>query len=253
MPWTFSHPAVVFPIKQAKYGRWLSLPALILGSLSPDLFYSFTWYQAASTAHEYLGWIYTGLPLCLLIYWLVQKMAPALNTVSPFTVHGTLVPSFRQCFIIFVSLYIGALTHIVWDSFTHESGAIVREISLLQMKLFTMSDSQEIAFYKLLQHLGSAGGLIYLCYKYFQYHRRQPTKIKWENNRKITRLFFIGLFAGLFTLPFAYVLAPKENGFNFNRFVYLELTLTVPVFVIMVLIFAWSLYFKQPQSTVIKD
>ncbi|MGJ7384461.1 DUF4184 family protein, partial [Morganella morganii] len=28
MPWTFAHPAIVFPLKQSRYGRWLNLPAL---------------------------------------------------------------------------------------------------------------------------------------------------------------------------------------------------------------------------------
>ncbi|MER3003064.1 DUF4184 family protein [Morganella morganii] len=29
MPWTFAHPAIVFPLKKSRYGRWLNLPALI--------------------------------------------------------------------------------------------------------------------------------------------------------------------------------------------------------------------------------
>lgn len=253
MPWTFSHPAVVFPIKQAKYFRWLSLPALILGSLSPDLFYSLTWYHAASVAHDSIGWFYTGLPLCILVYWLTQKMAPALNRISPFIIHTINAPSVRQGLIVVISLYIGALTHIVWDSFTHESGAFVREISFLQMKLFAMSDSQEIAFYKLLQHIGSAGGLAYLCYQYFQFHRMQPHEIKIENNKKLKRLIVLGGLACISTLPLAYWLTPKANGFNFNRFVYLELTLTVPVFLIIVLIFAFRLNVRYQQNRVDSD
>ncbi|MCT8351376.1 DUF4184 family protein, partial [Photorhabdus kayaii] len=39
MPWTFSHPAAVFPLKNLPGGRLLNLPALIMGSLSPDFFY----------------------------------------------------------------------------------------------------------------------------------------------------------------------------------------------------------------------
>lgn len=253
MPWTFSHPAVVFPIKQAKYFRWLSLPALILGSLSPDLFYSLTWYKAASMAHDSIGWFYAGLPLCLLVYWLTQKMAPVLNRMSPFTIHTMNKLTIRQTLVVFISLYIGALTHIMWDSFTHESGAFVREISFLQMKLFAMSDSQEIAFYKLLQHLSSAGGLAYLCYQYFQFHRMQPNEIKSENKKKLKRLIVIGGLAFVSTLPFAYWLTPKVNGFNFNRFVYLELTLTVPVFLLIVLLFAYRLNTLYKQNRVAND
>lgn len=250
MPWTFSHPAAVLPIKQVKYLRWLSLPALILGSLSPDLFYSLMWYHTASVAHEYIGWFYTGLPLCILVYWLIQKMAPALNRVSPFTIYPMNTLSVRQIWVIFISLYIGALTHIVWDGFTHETGAFVREISLLQMKLYSISDSQEIFFYKILQHIGSLGGLAYLCYQYFQFHQLQPCEIKSENNKKLIRLVVIGVLASVLTLPLAYGLTPEENSFNFNRFIYLELTLTVPVFLLIVLIFGWWLYAKQTSTDV---
>ncbi|MBO1929423.1 DUF4184 family protein [Providencia rettgeri] len=70
----------LFPILQSFSDKtksiwaFLSLPALILGSLSPDLFYSMMWYSAATTAHDLIGWLYTGLPLCLLITIFVQKV-----------------------------------------------------------------------------------------------------------------------------------------------------------------------------------
>lgn len=60
MPWTFSHPAVVFPLKQSRIGKYLNLPALVVGSTSPDLLYSFGLYQSATTAHNLVGWFYTA-------------------------------------------------------------------------------------------------------------------------------------------------------------------------------------------------
>ncbi len=67
MPWTFAHPVIVFPLKQSRYGRWLNLPALITGSVSPDLLYSSGMYRAADEAHHFTSWFYTGLPVCLAV------------------------------------------------------------------------------------------------------------------------------------------------------------------------------------------
>ncbi|WP_340619085.1 DUF4184 family protein, partial [Xenorhabdus entomophaga] len=75
MPWTFSHPAVVFPLKSLPRGRLLNLPALITGSLSPDLFYSVGLYDVATTAHHLPGWFYTAFPLCLLIFLIVRLLS----------------------------------------------------------------------------------------------------------------------------------------------------------------------------------
>ncbi|WP_163591107.1 DUF4184 family protein, partial [Klebsiella variicola] len=84
--------------------------------------------------------------------------------------------------------------HIVWDSFTHETGTAVRIFSILQTQLLQgMTDSQELAIYKLLQHLGSVLGLIYLCWKYVQYQREQESDIQLKNRLKLFRLIGIGL------------------------------------------------------------
>lgn len=243
MPWTFSHPAVVFPIKQSKYGAFLSLPALILGSLSPDLFYSVAWYDAASTAHEWLGWLYTGLPLCLLIFFITQKTAFFLQYALPFSIKSKFSYSFRHITVLLASFYIGAATHIVWDSFTHESGAMVRQLDFLQLGVFNMTDTQEIAIYKLLQHLGSLLGLLYLLFKYWQYHRNQLIIIQKQNLLKLKALLVIAIISVVCALPLAYRFAT-----NFNRFVYLELTLMVPFFFGAVLLFALVKYKRRERK-----
>ncbi|WP_265497629.1 DUF4184 family protein [Providencia rustigianii] len=229
MPWTFSHPAVVFPIKQSKIGQWLSLPALILGSISPDLLYSFGLYQLATDAHSILGWLYIGLPLCLLIHWAVCKLETPLSTVVPFPIKKIQAYSLRYGLVLIISFFIGALTHIFWDALTHETGAAVRYWPFLQLKLH-MTDKQEIGIYKILQHLGSLLGLLYLSYQYWRYHKRQPDIQRYENGDKVKKIFIIGIFSSLFAFPIAYHFSPKLPTLNLNRFVYLELTIIVPIF-----------------------
>ncbi|MEX6115823.1 DUF4184 family protein, partial [Providencia stuartii] len=139
MPWTFSHPAVVFPLKQSKLGRWLSLPALILGSLSPDLLYSFGLYQIAAQAHHVVGWFYTGLPICLIIYVVTYWIRVPLSKVVPFQFPQNWRWSAKNGAILIFSCFLGALTHIIWDSFTHDTGAVVRHFTFLKSNLNIMT------------------------------------------------------------------------------------------------------------------
>ncbi|KNZ86862.1 DUF4184 family protein [Providencia stuartii] len=243
MPWTFSHPAVVFPLKQSKLGRWLSLPALILGSLSPDLLYSFGLYQIAAQAHHVVGWFYTGLPICLIIYVVTYWLRVPLSKVVPFQFPQNWRWSAKNGAILIFSFFLGALTHIIWDSFTHDTGAVVRHFTFLKSNLNIMTDSQEIAIYKILQHAGSLFGALYLCYKYWQYHYRQSQENQWENIHRLKNLFVIAIISAFLAAPLAYYLVPKEPHLHINRLVYLELTLAVPFFFGLLTVFAlWKQY-----------
>ncbi|HEQ1857029.1 TPA: DUF4184 family protein [Providencia alcalifaciens] len=252
MPWTFSHPAVVFPIKHSFLGKWLSLPAMILGSLSPDLLYSFGLYQLASEAHHVVGWLSIGLPLCFIIYAIILKLAAPLSTVIPFVIKKSPRWSIRDIgirniAILAISFFIGALTHIVWDSFTHDTGTMVRSWSFLQFNL-SMTDKQEIAIYKILQHSGSLLGLLYLSYQYWRYYRKQTQIQQHIDKQKLKKIMGIGAISALFALPIAYYLTPKLPNFHFNRFVYLELTMTVPFFFGGLVIYGvWAYFYQRRQ------
>lgn len=231
MPWTFAHPAIVFPLKQSRYGRWLNLPALITGSVSPDLLYSSGMYRAADEAHHFIGWFYTGLPVCLAVLLIFHWLSVPLKTVLPFPVTDPLTRSLRKNSVILLSLFIGAATHIIWDAFTHETGTMVRALSVLQVPLLQgMTDGQEIAVYKVLQHLGSLLGTGYLCLKFAQYQRALPEAEKRGNLIRLIRLIVLAVLAALCTAPLAYRLAQTATGVHINRFVFYELSLSVSFF-----------------------
>ncbi|EPU3934377.1 DUF4184 family protein [Morganella morganii] len=239
MPWTFAHPAVVFPLKHSRFGRWLNLPALITGSVSPDLLYSFGMYRAADKAHHFTGWFYTGLPVCLAVLFIFHCLSAPLKTVLPFPVTDPLTRSLRKNTIIVLSLFIGAATHIVWDAFTHETGTMVRALSVLQVPLLHgMTDGQEIAVYKVLQHLGSLLGSGYLCLKFAQYQRALPEAEKRGNLIRLIRLIALAVLAALCTAPLACRLAQTTAGVHINRFVFYELSLSVSFFAAFVVLAA---------------
>lgn len=249
MPWTFSHPAAVFPLKQSRIGKYLNLPALVVGSTSPDLLYSFGLYQSATTAHNLVGWFYTAFPFCLLVFIFNYWLRNPLKTVSPIPLDNSIRLNWRDLSLFVISLYLGAVTHIVWDSFTHETGTAVRIFSILQTQLLQgMTDSQELAIYKLLQHLGSVLGLIYLCWKYVQYQRKQESDIQIRNRLKLFRLIGIGLISGLCAFPLAWQNVDKGEGINVNRFIFLELSLAVPFFFGLMIILGLWLYAKQKKQ-----
>ncbi|MEQ5217070.1 DUF4184 family protein [Morganella morganii] len=109
MPWTFAHSAIVFPLKQSRYGRWLNLPALITGSVSPDLLYSSGMYRAADEAHHFTGWFYTGLPVSLAVLLIFHWLSVPLKTVLPFPVTDPFSAE-KQCHFA-VSVYRGGHTY----------------------------------------------------------------------------------------------------------------------------------------------
>ena len=246
MPWTFSHPAVVFPLKQSRFGRWLNLPALITGSVSPDLLYSAGMYRAADEAHHFAGWFYTGLPVCLAVLLIFHLLSAPLKILLPFPVTAPLTRSLRKNMIILLSLFIGAATHIIWDGFTHETGTMVRALSVLQVPLLHgMTDGQEIAVYKVLQHLGSLIGAGYLCLKFTQYQRALPDTEKRGNLIRLIRLIGIAVLAAFCTIPVAYHLAQTTAGLHVNRFVFYELSLSVSFFAGFVVLAALFLVIRK--------
>lgn len=239
MPWTFSHPAVVFPIKQSRIGKFLNLPALIIGSMSPDLFYSVGLYSLSTTAHHFTGWFYTAFPLCIIIFILFSMFSSSLNKVLPIPIEAYHKWNFKDCFIIVLSLFIAAATHIIWDGFTHETGNFIRNISFLQYNMFnSMTNGQEIRIYKLLQYLGSFFGLLYLVTKYWQYHYMLSSAQQLINQQKLYKLFGIAVISIGVVFLFAVQLSYTKTGFHLNSFIFNQLRLTEFVFVILVLIYA---------------
>ena len=85
--------------------------------------------------------------------------------------------------------------------------------------------------------------------KYTQYYRRQSAIQQQEYAKKLMALLKIAIVSGCISLPFAYKLAMKGDVLSFNRFVYLELTLLVPVFFTASILFALIKYQRQRKAT----
>ena len=129
MPFTGSHPAAVLPL-----GRTGLVPsALVIGSMIPDLPYFVALPVDARTTHTVVGALTVDVALGLAVFCLWQGLlAPAAIAAAPAGVRARLdqpmpvgirehLHTIRGAASVALSLAIGALTHVVWDSFTHRN------------------------------------------------------------------------------------------------------------------------------------
>ena len=168
MPFALSHPSAVVFSKSKK----LNLGGLILGSMAPDFIYFILFNPSSSLGHTPIGFILLNLPLCFLLNFLFYKYIQVffLLTLPNFiggkylylTKKKNKLTSTKKCIIFSYSCIIGMLTHVFWDSFTHDTGFFVQHAALLRSKITLLS--YNIPVYKLLQHGSSLIGLIILLF-----------------------------------------------------------------------------------------
>ncbi|MEJ0035104.1 MAG: DUF4184 family protein [Gammaproteobacteria bacterium] len=180
MPWTFSHPAAILPLRRLT-PNYLSLPALVCGSMAPDMGYYVGRYDIAGYAHTGAGSVLAGLPLglaCLLLFYVLRRPLwfllpqPHRSALAPLLESR---PWRRKSFWIVaaVSALIGVWTHDFWDSFTHYNGWMVLRIPLLQ-DLAIRVGGVVLPAHRFLQYLSTVVGAAALALAYVSWLRRQP-------------------------------------------------------------------------------
>ncbi|RZL37269.1 MAG: DUF4184 family protein [Rubrivivax sp.] len=173
MPWTFAHPAAILPLRQL-CPRWLSLPALILGAMAPDLSYYVGMHgKWRGFCHTPEGILVACLPVCLLLLALALRFAVPLTMLlaEPHRslVRAQLRPSphavWRAVAVAALSVLIGATTHVLWDSFTHQGLWGAELLPELEEPLLEAMDRQ-FHVTNVLQHLSTALGVVALAVAY---------------------------------------------------------------------------------------
>ncbi|MES2355865.1 MAG: DUF4184 family protein [Pseudomonadota bacterium] len=169
MPFTLAHPAAAIPLCR-RLGRFGVLSALVIGSITPDLHYFLPLAIGRDEAHSLAGLFWFDLPIgfaVYLVFHLFLKL-PLLSLFPPSLAGqaGSLVllksPLPKVSWIaVFISLFVGVATHLIWDSFTHSGAVGVRAVPLLQTPLFSVS-GYNVRAYHALQQISTVGGLILL-------------------------------------------------------------------------------------------
>src|SRR5690606_34456586 len=147
----------------------LSLTGLVIGSMSPDFEYFLRMRIQSDYSHTHLGVFLFDLPISLLVAFVVHNIIKnCFIEYSPSFVKSKLyhLKNFnwnnyfiKNWFIVILSIVIGAYSHLLWDSFTHDTGYFVQEFSFLQ------SDIMNIPVLKIFQHSSTfLGGLLIAYY-----------------------------------------------------------------------------------------
>jgi Domain of unknown function (DUF4184) len=140
MPFTISHAAVVLPFARL-LARWRLLSAVVIGAMVPDFGLFFPWRMHRFETHSGTGLITFCLPVGLASYWVFQDLikTPVLEVLPEgayarwraFSSPAN-VASIRQWLLAACGVLAGAVTHLVWDGFTHEGARGVRMIPWLE-------------------------------------------------------------------------------------------------------------------------
>jgi hypothetical protein len=167
MPYTISHAAVVLPFSRP-LERWRLLSATVIGSMVPDFGLFSPWRLGRLETHSALSLLTFCLPVGLLAYWIFQKLIKtAVLEVLPEGAYARSRPFAAPARLTDVGQWLraatgvlaGALTHLVWDAFTHEGARGVRMFPVLDDPILGIGKRQ-IGVFWVLQDLGSLLGLL---------------------------------------------------------------------------------------------
>lgn len=245
MPFTFSHPALILPLKRIS-GESFSLTGLIIGSITPDFEYFIRMKVESIYSHSLLGLFWFDVPLALLLTFVYHLMVrdqlvnnlPGVLNKKLFQFKSFNWPAYfkRNWITVLVSIFIGAASHLFWDDFTHPTGYFVQRIALLQ-KMITI-ESFQVPLFSILQQLSTLAGGVIVIWAIFNLDG-QPLH---QSNKKAAYWIFVGIIAFLITV------GRQLSAFNYHRYGDIIVTIISAIMIGFVLspIFLKSFSKKHP-------
>jgi hypothetical protein len=168
MPFNLAHPAAVLPLRLL-FGRVVVLPAMVIGSMAPDFVYFVPMGIHGSTSHSLKGLFSFCLPVGFLVYLVFQLwLRLPLASLLPNSVQERMKPEaeaigLRDIPIVLGSLLIGAITHVLWDSFTHAWSPWLSLKPVLNYELFAVGSYQVFVF-RALQQASTLLGFAFIAW-----------------------------------------------------------------------------------------
>jgi hypothetical protein len=166
MPFTISHAAAVLPFSRP-LARWRLLSATIIGSMVPDFGFLMPWRPPRVETHSLMGLLWFCLPVGLLSFWVFQGLIKGpILAVLPNSAYvrwrhldtAADMRSLKQWLLAALGVLCGAVSHLVWDGFTHEGARGIRMIPVLDDPIVDFG-GHHLGGARLLQDLSSLFGL----------------------------------------------------------------------------------------------
>lgn len=213
MPFTVSHAAAVLPLQ--RFGRHrLPLTALMVGSMSPDFGYPFSYEASRALTHSIPGLVIFCLPAGLLV-WLIYVTFLEKTTITllsdrwhtRFAHTDALTPGLIARAAL--AIVLGAATHLLWDSFTHRGTIVTDAFPVL---VGPTPGFPWLPLYHVLHFASTLVGLMILAI-WLRHLHRQPARslirpYRISERARIGALWFLGtislLTAVIEWLPYAH-------------------------------------------------
>lgn len=175
MPFPLAHPAAVLPLRRY-CPRYLNFPALVIGSLSPDLGYAFGHLHVDWFSHRFFaGSFGFCLPAGLLILFGFYLVRRPFVGILPAQLRQMLLPlcdhSAGSPIVAAVCLLIGAWTHIFLDDLTYPDGWAMGHLPLLQNCVLSVGPHR-FGVSDLLYAGCTFGGVAWLAFCYMDWLER---------------------------------------------------------------------------------
>ena len=177
MPFTISHAAAALPFRRTR----LIMSALVFGCFAPDLEY-FLWLKPhGHLGHTLPGLVLFDLPIALAALFLFHRFAKApLVSCLPAHLRERLrngkelsVRSASSFALVCVSIVVGSVTHLLWDSVTHSTYWLARHWLFLstkvQVPLFGYREWSAV-----FQYISSVLGIVAILLYFVHWYRETP-------------------------------------------------------------------------------
>lgn len=174
MPFPLAHPAAVLPFRRY-CPRLLCLPALVVGSLIPDVGYLGKPFGFDEFTHRVSGLFAFCLPAGIVAVLILFAARGRIAALMPEVMRRVFEPVLQQppaaLRAIVFSVFIGAATHVLWDSFTHEDGWLVGRIGFLHQRIMGLQ-GRSVRVCHFLSYASSVMGVAFLGVAYQQWRSR---------------------------------------------------------------------------------
>lgn len=232
MPFTFSHPAIILPLRYLPR-KWFSLTGLVIGSLTPDFEYFIRMKVQSIYSHTFYGIFWFDLPLAILLTFIFHNIVrnDLYNNLPQIIKSRVLVFSnfnwntyFKTNWIVvIISIIIGIASHILWDGFTHDHGYFVDHIAELRksISLFNI----EIPVLKIAQHLSSLIGAIVILYAISELPQNDISQTQTNKSYWIYVILFTALI----------IIIRFLNGFDFKAYGNIIVSVISAIFISVIL------------------